>query len=91
MLLDRFPECRSKQSVTGPGSAIFWKPADGGAGLVSAERSRADLTAPAAALGAIVLLTVFAGPVSDWTAATARQVFAADRYVAAVLSSEAGR
>jgi multicomponent K+:H+ antiporter subunit D len=73
------------------GSAIFWKPADGGAGLVSAERSRADLTAPAAALGAIVLLTVFAGPVSDWTAATARQVFAADRYVAAVLSSEAGR
>ncbi|MBM3929373.1 MAG: monovalent cation/H+ antiporter subunit D, partial [Sphingomonadales bacterium] len=71
------------------GSAVFWKVAAGDARLACADRGHSDYAGPAAAIGLLVLLSVFAGPVSTWADAAARQLFAADRYVAAVLGPQA--
>lgn len=72
------------------GSRLFWKPA--------AAEGRLEATAPAAALPmvtvgllltALVLLTVFAGPVTGYLDATAAQLFEPRGYIAAVLGPEA--
>jgi len=68
------------------GSTLFWKATPPGTDSVAAPvRSRADLAAPFALLAILAALTVGAGWVTAQTRATAQQVMAPDRYVAAVL------
>jgi len=68
------------------GSTLFWKAAPPGTDAVAAPaRSRADFTAPLTLLVLLAVLAVAAGWVTAQTRATARQVMAPDRYIAAVL------
>jgi multicomponent K+:H+ antiporter subunit D len=76
------------------GSAVFWKtapPAPGGAAAADAAAGPALPALPVAAAlalaAAIVALTVLAGPVMDYMAATAAQLYAPDGYIAAVLAA----
>ena len=66
------------------GSVLFWKVADGPQPLPSARRKR--ITVPAWGLVALLaLLTVLAGPATRYADETARQLFAPDAYIEAVL------
>ena len=68
------------------GSTLFWKAAPPGTDPVAAPaRSRVDLAAPLALLALLAALTVTAGWVTAQMEATARQVMAPERYIAAVL------
>jgi multicomponent K+:H+ antiporter subunit D len=68
------------------GSTLFWKAAPPGTDAVAAPaRSRADFIAPLTLLVLLAVLAVAAGWVTAQTRATARQVMAPDRYIAAVL------
>jgi multicomponent K+:H+ antiporter subunit D len=79
------------------GSLLFWKSHDPTLGL-GPEEEPSDDAAPEPArtaalpfvavfalLGALVALTIFAGPVSDYTTATAKQLFDPAGYIDAVL------
>jgi len=72
------------------GSLLFWKPAAAAGRL---ESTAAPAALPLVTLGlllaALVLLTVFAGPVTDYLDATAAQLFDPRGYIAAVLGPEA--
>ncbi|MCK8455227.1 monovalent cation/H+ antiporter subunit D [Sphingomonas faeni] len=68
------------------GSAIFWKAAASDADpIAGADRSRAEMVAPAALIALLALLTLGAGWATEQTEQTAAQIFAPDRYSAAVL------
>lgn len=68
------------------GSAIFWKPPAAEAGpLTATARSRAELVGPVALVACLALLTLGAGWATTQAEAAAAQLFAPDRYIAAVL------
>lgn len=68
------------------GSTLFWKAAPSGADAVAGPvRAHVDLVAPIALLAMLALLTVGAGWVTGQAQATARQVMAPDRYIAAIV------
>jgi multicomponent K+:H+ antiporter subunit D len=73
------------------GSMIFWKsyetaPTDGGDDAPAPDRTRAlPFVAVFALLGALVALSVFSGPISTYTEATAAQLFDPSAYIDAVL------
>ncbi|WP_343044445.1 monovalent cation/H+ antiporter subunit D [Sphingomonas hominis] len=75
------------------GSTLFWKatPQVEGEALVepiaSTRRSRAEFIAPATLLALLAALTIAAGWVTMQTGATAAQIMAPERYVAAVLGA----
>jgi len=79
------------------GSTLFWKATpqveSEGEGQVRAEaiastrRSRAEFIAPATLLALLAALTIAAGWVTRQTGATAAQIMAPERYVAAVLGA----
>ncbi len=70
------------------GSTLFWKAAPPDADAIAgAHRSRMEFAAPLALLALLAVLTVAAGWVTAQTRATAAQVMAPDRYVAAILGT----
>jgi multicomponent K+:H+ antiporter subunit D len=70
------------------GSSLFWKaaPVDTDA-IACPARSRAEFAAPAILLAVLAALTIAAGWATAQTRATAAQVMAPDRYVAATLGT----
>ncbi|NII58525.1 monovalent cation/H+ antiporter subunit D [Sphingomonas aerolata] len=70
------------------GSTLFWKAADDADPIAGADRSRAELIAPATLLALLALLTLGAGWATAQAEATAAQIYAPDRYAAAVLTEE---
>ncbi len=62
------------------GSLVFWK---GGASPAPAPHEPLALAAAFAILAGLVALTLFAGPVTDWLAATAETLYAPEGYIAA--------
>lgn len=74
------------------GSVIFWKSAaqDGAIVCRSLRGRQFGVGAAAALLLMLAGLTVLAGPLTAYTAATAGQLFAPDRYIEAVLGPQAG-
>ncbi len=74
------------------GSRLFWKSAEiEGEIAVRALRGRVvGVGAAAALLAALVLLAVLGGPVTNYTEATAAQLFAPQGYIDAVLGETAG-
>lgn len=74
------------------GSALFWKPpAEGADAIACAPRSALEFAAPATLLALLAALTVGAGWATAQAEATAAQIFAPDRYIAAVLGEGAVR
>ncbi|KZE16092.1 MULTISPECIES: monovalent cation/H+ antiporter subunit D [Sphingomonas] len=70
------------------GSTLFWKEAPPAtAAIAGASRSRAEFVAPVVLLALLAVLTVTAGWVTAQTRATAAQVMAPERYVAAILGA----
>ncbi|MGU3391266.1 monovalent cation/H+ antiporter subunit D [Sphingomonas sp. M1A8_2b] len=68
------------------GSAIFWKASPGDADPINGPaRSWAELIAPAILIGLLAALTIGAGWATAQAEATATQIFAPHRYIAAVL------
>lgn len=68
------------------GSTLFWKAASADtAAITGMPRSRAEFVAPIMLLTMLALLTIGAGWVTAQTRATAAQLLAPDRYVAAIL------
>jgi len=68
------------------GSTLFWKAAsDDAAAINCTVRSRADLIAPTALIALLALLTLGGGWATAQAEASAAQLFAPERYVAAVL------
>lgn len=67
------------------GSAVFWKTAEN-AEAPPPRANRTDMIAPAIALALLAALSVGAGIVSDYTAATAQQIFDPAQTAAAVLT-----
>ena len=71
------------------GSAIFWKAAAVDANPITCpDRSHAELAAPTALIALLALLTLGAGWATVQAQATAAQIFAPERYIAAVLEGE---
>ena len=71
------------------GSAIFWKPAaDEADAIDGSDRPRVELAVPAALVALLVLLALAAGWATAQTQAAAAQIFAPERYIAAVLKGE---
>lgn len=74
--------------VSRSGSTLFWKPASVEADAIAGpRRSRLEFLAPVTLLALLALLAVAAGWVTAQTRATAAQVMAPDRYVAAILGA----
>ena len=70
------------------GSTLFWKEAPPAtAAIAGASRSRAEFVAPVVLLALLAVLTVTAGWVTAQTRATAAQIMAPERYVAAILGA----
>lgn len=70
------------------GSIIFWKASPSGADAIDGpNRSNADLIAPMILIGLLAALTIGAGWATAQAQATAAQIFAPQRYIAAVLGS----
>jgi len=70
------------------GSTLFWKEAPPAtAAIAGASRSRAEFVAPVVLLALLTGLTVTAGWVTAQTRATAAQIMAPERYVAAILGA----
>ncbi|WP_347092294.1 monovalent cation/H+ antiporter subunit D [Sphingomonas parapaucimobilis] len=70
------------------GSTLFWKEAPPAtAAIAGASRSRAEFVAPVVLLALLAGLTVTAGWVTAQTRATAAQIMAPERYVAAILGA----
>ncbi|OMJ31185.1 monovalent cation/H+ antiporter subunit D [Sphingomonas sp. Sph1(2015)] len=70
------------------GSTLFWKEAPPAtAAIAGASRSRAEFVAPVVLLALLAGLTVTAGWVTAQTRATAAQIMAPERYVAAMLGA----
>jgi multicomponent K+:H+ antiporter subunit D len=67
------------------GSTLFWKAAPDAAPVTCPDRSRAELAAPGLLVALLALLTVGAGWATAQAQAAAAQVFAPQRYSAAVL------
>ncbi|MEO1505859.1 MAG: monovalent cation/H+ antiporter subunit D, partial [Pseudomonadota bacterium] len=77
------------------GSSVFWKSAQEAAVEVpahdGARRSESlALTATFGIIGALVVVTVLAGPIADYLNATAGQLYAPAQYIGAVLRLEQG-
>ncbi len=71
------------------GSVIFWKAAtDDSDAIAGPNRSRAEFIAPAVLVALLALLTLGAGWATAQSQAIASQVFAPQRYMAAVLAGE---
>ncbi len=71
------------------GSTLFWKPAAEEADSIACpDRSRAELAAPVLLVTLLAVLTLAAGWATAQTQATAAQIFAPERYVAAVLEGD---
>ena len=71
------------------GSTLFWKPAAEEADSIACpDRSRAELVAPVLLVTLLAMLTLAAGWATAQTQATAAQIFAPERYVAAVLEGD---
>ncbi|MBX3564402.1 MAG: monovalent cation/H+ antiporter subunit D [Sphingomonas sp.] len=70
------------------GSLVFWKPAPTDAPFHPLERDHGGLIAPAATIVVLAALTLAAGWGTRQTEAAAAQIFAPDRYVAAVLGGD---
>lgn len=73
------------------GSTLFWKTAadEAGEGMPVARTSVLPLVSIGSLLAGLVLLTVLAGPLTDWLDATAAQIYQPEQYIDAVLG-EAG-
>ena len=72
------------------GSTLFWKTAAADADAIACtERSRVELAMPAALIAVLGLLTLGGGWATAQAQATATQIFAPQRYIAAVLGEEA--
>ncbi|KQO09168.1 monovalent cation/H+ antiporter subunit D [Sphingomonas sp. Leaf242] len=70
------------------GSILFWKASPSGADPIDGpNRSNADLIAPTILIGLLAALTIGAGWATAQAQATAAQIFAPQRYIAAVLGS----
>ena len=70
------------------GSTLFWKEAPPAtAAIAGAGRSRAEFVAPVVLLALLAVLTITAGWVTAQTRATAAQIMAPERYVAAILGA----
>jgi multicomponent K+:H+ antiporter subunit D len=75
------------------GSTLFWKATPKIEGeakvepIASTRRSRAEFIAPATLLALLAALTIAAGWVTMQTGATAAQIMAPERYIAAVLGA----
>jgi multicomponent K+:H+ antiporter subunit D len=69
------------------GSILFWKVEEGTGSTVVSQQPSTGLTLAAtfAILGALVLLTVLAGPVADFLSATAEQLYSPAGYIGAVM------
>ena len=77
------------------GSTVFWKLEEGGApeGLAPAESRLSGglaFTATFSIIGALVVVTVLAGPIADYLNDTAGQLYAPAQYIGAVLRQEQG-
>lgn len=74
------------------GSRIFWKSASvEGQVPVRALRGRTGgVVVAAGLLAALAALTVMGGPVTDYTGATAAQLFDPQQYIAAVMGETSG-
>ncbi|MDP2261497.1 MAG: monovalent cation/H+ antiporter subunit D [Caulobacter sp.] len=74
------------------GSLIFWKSAavEGEVSLRTLRGKRGGVAAAASLLLALAVLTVLSGPITDYTAATARQLFQPADYIEAVLGPQSG-
>ncbi|UZK70810.1 monovalent cation/H+ antiporter subunit D [Sphingomonas sp. S1-29] len=70
------------------GSAIFWKAAPDGDPIACPPRARAEFVAPAMLVALLALLTIGAGWATAQSLAIAAQVFAPERYIAAVLAGD---
>jgi multicomponent K+:H+ antiporter subunit D len=68
------------------GSTVFWKPAPGADPIACPDRSRVEFLAPVTLVVLLALLTITAGWATEQATATAAQIFAPDRYSAAVLT-----
>ena len=68
------------------GSVIFWNVAPDGAPVNCPGRARIEYAAPMAVIALLALLTIGAGWATAQAQATAAQVFAPERYIAAVLT-----
>ena len=66
------------------GSAIFWKASADAGSVTGPDRPRTELIAPAALIALLALLTISAGWATAQMQATAAQIFAPARYVAAI-------
>ena len=71
------------------GSQLFWKSYATTTGLARPEPKREPLafTMVFALMAALVLMTVFAGPVTDWLSGLSAELFARTPYIDAVLHS----
>jgi multicomponent K+:H+ antiporter subunit D len=67
------------------GSTLFWKAAADGDPIAGQERSGAELIGPILLLALLALLTVGGGWATEQSQAAAAQLFAPDRYIAAVI------
>jgi multicomponent K+:H+ antiporter subunit D len=67
------------------GSTVFWKADEAARPIDGGVRSRAEFAAPALLLALLAGYTVAAGWATTQAAATAAQLYAPDRYIAAVL------
>lgn len=69
------------------GSLLFWRGVTETRKVRAAEQIGGPMAAAAAAglLGLMALLTLFAGPVTDYTTATSEQLFSPDLYIRAIL------
>ncbi|MEM1419700.1 MAG: monovalent cation/H+ antiporter subunit D [Pseudomonadota bacterium] len=77
------------------GSSVFWKSAQEAAVEVPAhddarQSESLALTATFGIIGALVVVTVLAGPIADYLNATAGQLYAPAQYIGAVLRLEQG-
>jgi multicomponent K+:H+ antiporter subunit D len=71
------------------GSTLFWKPAAEDADTIACpDQTRAELVAPVLLVALLAVLTLAAGWATAQTQATAAQIFAPERYVAAVLQGD---
>ncbi|MEG3085116.1 monovalent cation/H+ antiporter subunit D [Sphingomonas sp. PB2P12] len=70
------------------GSALFWKDAPDGDPIACPDRSRSEFAAPVLLLALLAMLTLGAGWATAQTQAAAGQLFAPQRYMAAVLGEE---
>ena len=68
------------------GSVIFWNVVPDGAPIQCPDRTSSEYAAPAALIALLAVLTIGAGWATAQSRATAAQVFAPDRYIAAVLT-----